>query len=907
MSKFLSTGSSGAITQLQDGTSYINVTTATINGLAPNLPVKSGADRSLTSSLLSAADLDFTPLANPFGGTLQVSSDIQANYDTTPIGLVATNTLAAAALPKTGGALTGNLTAGTNSISCGAFTCSSLTTNSLGAGYVKSSPAGVFSSSASIPQADVTNLTTDLGAKAPTANPMFSGTLQCGTLIASGVISSSGNNIVGGAISCASLYATGTLTASTISATGAIRTPTISYYGSPVTCDGAFSAGTNAISGAAFSCSSLTSSGTLSAAGVTSTGAISAGTNAISGGAVSCSSLTSSGALSAGSIGTGAFTATSVQSSGTMSCGSNSLTCGPLDCGAISATGTLNMNTRAITNIKSLSQPASNNGRLLISDANGGVNESSILQSYTNNGNFASGTIINTTNPLLENGSFTYIQSQGQYGRLVVPGAYSDNGIGFGYDTLGANISNTILSQPNAAGLVIALPRTLGSSVVFTSPDGETWTSAGTSFPLTAVYQIVCSGGNFIAHNNASIYWSTDGINWTFATNYTGTMGCIAPVGGNNLLAVTTTTTLFSSDDGTIWTPLASNALPQFVRYSYYNFTVAFAPATGNTIYYQSAPYAGGFGTAAVGSGGVIGALAHDPIRNIHVAALVNNNLQVYTSFNPPATWTAGPAIGNSYSAQQTILVVNPITGFATSIIQTGGPPANVHVIYRGTTTSYQAGGINTPTLALGSTANTISTISGPLNLTAISGQNVTIASSGAGDVSISSANRPITINAGTNIVTIPSQISAGVARAIIDLNGAGQSLTLTTGAATRTMPLAVSSTLLSRFTCDNATGVLTYTGTQTIGALITINFVTTFNANGGNAAYILFHPQLASPSKGIVTFNGLNAAAQLGADYTTAIVLTTGTTLQLHASISLTSETLTFLSYQMIVMSMLG
>lgn len=43
------------------------------------------------------------------------------------------------------------------------------------AGYVKTSSGGVLSSSASIAQADVTNLTTDLSAKAPSASPTFTG------------------------------------------------------------------------------------------------------------------------------------------------------------------------------------------------------------------------------------------------------------------------------------------------------------------------------------------------------------------------------------------------------------------------------------------------------------------------------------------------------------------------------------------------------------------------------------------------------------------------------------------------------------------------------------------------------------------------------------------------------------
>ena len=50
-----------------------------------------------------------------------------------------------------------------------------ITTPLTTAGYVKTSSGGVLSSSASIAQADVTSLTTDLAAKAPTASPTFTG------------------------------------------------------------------------------------------------------------------------------------------------------------------------------------------------------------------------------------------------------------------------------------------------------------------------------------------------------------------------------------------------------------------------------------------------------------------------------------------------------------------------------------------------------------------------------------------------------------------------------------------------------------------------------------------------------------------------------------------------------------
>jgi hypothetical protein len=340
MSKFLSSGSGGGVQQLQDGTSYINVSTAFINNLAPNQPVKSGADRSLTSSLLSPSDLDFAVLSNPFAGTLQASGDIEANYDTTPIGLVATNTLAAAALPKSGGTLTGNLAAGTNSISCGSFSCAALTSSSLSstgdiiadsdsaavgllatrtiadaalpkaggvltgtvsmgsnafacgpitstgtvsasdlqatalttAGYVKNSATGLLSTQVGIPQADVTNLTADLDLKAPKADPLFTGSLNCDILVASG-----------------NVFAT--------SALAAFNDITVQLNTTPFSVT---TTNTNANTALSRTQNISAAGTTTTVSGSLTTGSLSAGTNAISGGAISGSSLSSSGALSVG-------------------------------------------------------------------------------------------------------------------------------------------------------------------------------------------------------------------------------------------------------------------------------------------------------------------------------------------------------------------------------------------------------------------------------------------------------------------------------------------------------------------------------------------------------------------------------------------------------------------------------
>lgn len=81
-SKFLS----GGTADLTDGTAEINIRTATIQSLLPNLPVRTSNSRQLTSGLIGLSDLSFTPLATPYPGTIQ-ARDFITKYDTTPIDL----------------------------------------------------------------------------------------------------------------------------------------------------------------------------------------------------------------------------------------------------------------------------------------------------------------------------------------------------------------------------------------------------------------------------------------------------------------------------------------------------------------------------------------------------------------------------------------------------------------------------------------------------------------------------------------------------------------------------------------------------------------------------------------------------------------------------------------------------
>ena len=74
------------LSSLQDGTFSLNVATILDQALAPNLPVKTDATKQLTSGLIELDDCAFTPLANPYAGTISARDFITA-YDTTPVDL----------------------------------------------------------------------------------------------------------------------------------------------------------------------------------------------------------------------------------------------------------------------------------------------------------------------------------------------------------------------------------------------------------------------------------------------------------------------------------------------------------------------------------------------------------------------------------------------------------------------------------------------------------------------------------------------------------------------------------------------------------------------------------------------------------------------------------------------------
>ena len=82
-SPFLLGGGGLTLAQLQDGSTPINVSTVTVQGLVPNLPVTTNGTRRLTSRLLGLADLNFSPTTSPFPGSFQAADFITA-YNTVP-------------------------------------------------------------------------------------------------------------------------------------------------------------------------------------------------------------------------------------------------------------------------------------------------------------------------------------------------------------------------------------------------------------------------------------------------------------------------------------------------------------------------------------------------------------------------------------------------------------------------------------------------------------------------------------------------------------------------------------------------------------------------------------------------------------------------------------------------------
>ena len=77
-SKFLGTDSNN-LEVLQDGSFVLNVASADIQSLVPNMPVRSSATRELVSGLIGVSDCNFTPLTNPAAGDLNMDNNSITN------------------------------------------------------------------------------------------------------------------------------------------------------------------------------------------------------------------------------------------------------------------------------------------------------------------------------------------------------------------------------------------------------------------------------------------------------------------------------------------------------------------------------------------------------------------------------------------------------------------------------------------------------------------------------------------------------------------------------------------------------------------------------------------------------------------------------------------------------------
>jgi len=142
-------------------------------------------------------------------------------------------------LQCTGLSSTGNILAGTNSVSCGTLNCTSVNN---------------------------------------------SGSSQCVGLTSTGNISAGSNSVTCGTLNCTSVNNSGSSQCVGLTSTAAI------------------SAGTNSVTCGTVNCSSLVNSGLTQCVGLTSTGNISAGTNSITCGTLSCTSEVDTGSLSCTSL-----------------------------------------------------------------------------------------------------------------------------------------------------------------------------------------------------------------------------------------------------------------------------------------------------------------------------------------------------------------------------------------------------------------------------------------------------------------------------------------------------------------------------------------------------------------------------------------------------------------------------
>ena len=81
-SKFLGNANTD-LTALQDGTFNLNISSAIIQTLSPNLPLKTTATKQLTSALIQLSDCAFIPLTNPSSADLSLAGYSITNINQT--------------------------------------------------------------------------------------------------------------------------------------------------------------------------------------------------------------------------------------------------------------------------------------------------------------------------------------------------------------------------------------------------------------------------------------------------------------------------------------------------------------------------------------------------------------------------------------------------------------------------------------------------------------------------------------------------------------------------------------------------------------------------------------------------------------------------------------------------------
>ena len=215
-------------------------------------------------------------------------------------------------LQCTGLSSTGNILAGTNSVSCGTLNCTSVN-NSGSSQCVGLTSTGNISAGSNSVTCGTLNCT----------SVNNSGSSQCVGVTSTGPITAGTQSVTCGTLNCTSVVDTGTVQCNGLSSSGNIA------------------AGTNSVSCGTLNCTSVNNSGSSQCVGLTSTAAISAGTNSVTCGTVNCSSLVNSGLTQC----------VGLTSTGNISAGTNSITCGTLSCTSEVDTGSLSCTSLSINGL----------------------------------------------------------------------------------------------------------------------------------------------------------------------------------------------------------------------------------------------------------------------------------------------------------------------------------------------------------------------------------------------------------------------------------------------------------------------------------------------------------------------------------------------------------------------------